>query len=448
MSNNIRNECNPRQFELTPEDATRSRLWRPIHYLGSKLRLVEPIRELLADLDPTSGAICDLFAGSGTVSVALSRDRDVVSADIQEYSRVLCTALLQPAVLEDSTVELLIQTTEQNRQRLEDALEPVLEYEQRAIECASTKPTLLCDLVERGSVLTAQDGRDALAIAVKETSSRIEKQAHALMATRYFGGIYFSYRQTLYIDCVLGAIDELPPRFKDTCLAALLSTASSIVNSVGKQFAQPIRPRRKDGTIKQHILNQMCRDRCQDPGKVFTGWLARYRELPTRGSHRVIRGDYREVLDKLNEVAVIYADPPYTRDHYSRFYHVLETLCLRDSPDISTTFRGRAAPSRGHYRTDRHQSPFCIKSQAPGAFTELFAGARKLGVPLLLSYSPSAKGGHPRLMTVEAVVKLASEYYRQVEIVSAGRMAHSKLNKSELHLNASSDAEVLITCRV
>ena len=72
--------------------------WRPIHYLGSKLRLAESIRDHLSELDPSGGPVCDLFAGSGTVSLALSCDRNVVAADIQEYSRVLCTALLQPPV--------------------------------------------------------------------------------------------------------------------------------------------------------------------------------------------------------------------------------------------------------------------------------------------------------------------------------------------------------------
>ena len=67
-------------------------------------------------------------------------------------------------------------------------------------------------------------------------------------------------------------------------------------------------------------------------------------------------------------------------------------------PDVSATFLS-GPTSRGLYRTDRHQSPFCIKSTAPGAFAELFAGAR--GLPMLLSYSPFVKDGHPRMMTID-----------------------------------------------
>ena len=437
-----------------PLDA-RPSVWRPIHYLGSKLRLTEAIRDLLTEVDPACGTVCDLFAGSGTVSLGLSNYRNVVASDIQEYSRVLCTALLLPACVNDECVGTLLHQAEHGRLRkeVEGCLEPLLDFEEHAIQVAPSKPRLLCDLVEHGSLLTGTEGRDSLAPARREAISRIESKIgpdlSALMATRYFGGVYFSYKQTIYIDCLLNAIAMLPVAWKDTCLAALLSTASSIVNTVGKQFAQPMRPRRSDGTIKTYLIRQMCRDRLRDPGEVFARWLSRYRDLSQGRPHRVIRDDYRNVLSQLGEdVSVIYADPPYTRDHYSRFYHVLETLCLRDSPDVSTTFlTGQGGTSRGIYRTDRHQSPFCIKTQAPVAFSELFAGSRKLGVPLLLSYSPSIKSGRPRLMTVDAVANLAGKHYRHVKVVPAGPLSHSKLNKAELNADISYQAEVFIVCQ-
>src|SRR5690606_930023 len=154
-------------------------------------------------------------------------------------------------------------------------------------------------------------------------------------------------------------------------LAAIISTASDVVNTVGKHFAQPIRPRSSDGSPKRHIIAKAIRDREIDIPKLFSEWLDRYRTLKPSGHvHQAIRADYTEALSQLEHVGVVYADPPYTRDHYSRFYHVLETMCLWDDPGVSTT-RIRAATaiySRGMYRANRHQSPFCIKSQAPAAF--------------------------------------------------------------------------------
>jgi len=70
-----------------------AQVWRPIHYLGSKLRVIDAISSLVDRIDPGKGRICDLFAGSGTVSAAIATQRAVTAVDIQEYSRVLCSAL-------------------------------------------------------------------------------------------------------------------------------------------------------------------------------------------------------------------------------------------------------------------------------------------------------------------------------------------------------------------
>ena len=435
-------EIDKRQH-LLPMDA-RAPVWRPIHYLGSKLRLAESIREMIDRVDPSGGAVCDLFAGSGTVSLALSQTRSVVAADIQEYSRVLCKAVLNPASLEAKDVADFLRHASTLRADLESCLEPVLAFEERAIEHSNASPELLCDVSENGSLIVGKPESRELAKCLEEVRRRINScnAAASLVTTRYFGGSYFAYRQTLDLDCHLAAIRSS----RETYLAAILSTASFIVNSVGKQFAQPMRPRRKDGTIKSHLISQMCRDRSHDVTKILTGWIDTYRSLRQGHKHRVVRGDYREVLKSLEGISIIYADPPYTRDHYSRFYHVLETMCLGDSPDVSTTsLSGEGASSRGLYRTDRHQSPFCIKSQAPKAFLELFEGARQL--PLLLSYSPFVKDGHPRMMTIEAIALLARKFYSHVEVVQAGQMTHSKLNKTDLHRDAPEDAEVFLVCQ-
>ncbi|MGJ8530506.1 hypothetical protein [Maritalea sp.] len=42
---------------------------------------------------------------------------------------------------------------------------------------------------------------------------------------------------------------------------------------------------------------------------------------------------------------------------------------------------------KGRYREERHQSPFCIKSQVRGAFIDLFEGVKASDSSLVLSYS-------------------------------------------------------------
>ena len=58
------------------------------HYLGSKFRMLQAIKEAIDKADTTGGAICDLFSGSAIVSEYMLQYRDVVSVDIQKYSQV------------------------------------------------------------------------------------------------------------------------------------------------------------------------------------------------------------------------------------------------------------------------------------------------------------------------------------------------------------------------
>ena len=272
------------------------------------------------------------------------------------------------------------------------------------------------------------------------------------MAFRHFGGIYFSYKQAVDIDLLLDVVENQKNTSRDTALAALLSTTSEIVNTVGKQFAQPLRPRDSNGKPKRTLLNLASRDRFKDTFDVFHKLSEKYNDLPRTGrSHQAVRDDYSNFLDSYrSQISVIYADPPYTRDHYSRFYHVLESLCLRDDPPISTNkVNGSVHLSRGIYRQDRYQSPFCIRSQAPAAFERLFASTARRGLPLVLSYSPYAaeKNAHPRVMTIDLIADLAKEYFTSTELVSAGDIFHSRLNKKSLNKEISYNAETLFLCR-
>ena len=423
-------------------------IWRPIHYLGSKLRLTESIGQIVSSLCHPGDTVCDLFAGSGTAALALSSTYSVIAADIQEYSRVLCSALLKPAHVTEKKARDVISQAGQFESDWQESLAPILDFEEEALGNAASSPSLMCDLTEHGLISDTPVNNGRLSRLLRETASRLDHNAFPFLVTRYFGGSYFSYRQALQLDSLLQAIESLPPEERNTYLAAILSTASTIVSSIGKQFAQPMRPRQKDGTIKPHVIKQMCRDRNFKASFVFWNWLVQYRQLPTSGNHQIIRDDYREVLRSLKNVSVVYADPPYTRDHYSRFYHVLETISLRDAPSVSrTNLVDRGGASRGIYRQHRHQSPFCIKSKVGSAFTELFEKSSELGAALLVSYSPYVDNGHPRLMTIEQIQRIARTHYREVIVESAKPLSHSKLNRSDMHLIASRNAELFIICR-
>ena len=446
------------------EFAAQESTFRPIHYLGSKLRVVTEVVAAIDEVDPSKGAVLDLFAGSGTVSRALAGGRKVFSNDIQEYSRVVSSALLAPNMPDARILEAFQERLDDHfdfQREVADAITPLVEHEAAAIQAALRgEPELICDLLDHGSLLALElnvspPTASAVVQPLEESFRRLKRLGLAgsaqATALRYFGGAYFSYSQAAELDVLSRVIDSFGPERRDTLLAALLSTASDVVNTVGKQFAQPIRPRSKDGSPKRHLIAKITRDRAIGPRSVYLRWLERYAALSSSGlGHLAIRADYVSALEQLKgDIAVVYADPPYTRDHNSRFYHVLETLALRDNPRIAVNAGAiQGALSRGLYRESRHQSPFCIKSQVQAAFSAMFAGATTAGASLVLSYSPFDRdsSARPRLMGINDIVQLAAQFYREVEVRAVDGVSHSKLNHSRLNYEIPPEAEVMFLC--
>ena len=432
--------------------------FRTIHYLGSKLRFLDFIEGVVNEIDPNMGGVCDLFAGSGAVSQHISGSRKVVSVDIQKYSTVICEALLNP--INDDFIDSFVDEV-QGSVNIASGFElfkSLIELEEELInDTGSSDLNNICEFLEHSSLYSAlkslPDSSSQLKSALSTTINKLsDEHDSCYLITKYFGGVFFSYRQTVLLDVILKHIQAADNKYSDILLASLLSTVSDIVNTVGKQFAQPIRPRNKEGLPKKGLLKQLSKDRSLNVFKIYKSWLKKYSERHERnGENLVLNMDFKEAFQYLDEsVSVIYADPPYTRDHYSRFYHVLETISLMDHPEVSTTKIGGVEKlSRGLYRSDRHQSDFSIKSKAPSAFEALFREASSRNKSLILSYSPydKTKGSHPRVVELDFLEDLASKYFSHVETRSLGKFSHSKLNRTDLHLSVIEDSEILLVCR-
>lgn len=435
-------------------------MFRPLYYLGCKAAHAEIITSAIQSVDPSNGRLCDLFAGTGSVGVALSHQRDVTAIDIQEYSRVICSAQLRPTLGSLSAAQWISKDiySSELRKSLEECLSPLIEFEERAVlQSSCGVHNELLSIIESLPIYFSHLDSSSDELTCARNSARKKLEEAGLWTSpdsaisRYFGGIYFSYRQAAYLDAAIAAANIDPSR-RDSILAACLSAASSLVNTIGKQFAQPIRPRDKSGAVKQSLLRQACRDKAVDPTLVLERWLIAYATVPTNSkAHRAVRCDCVEALTNLDQdVSVVYADPPYTRDHYSRFYHVLETMCLRDEPTVAHVRKGeKTAPSRGLYRQDRHQSDFCIRSKAPQALRTLMCAVRNRNIPLVLSYSPheTGDGTHPRVLSTTDIYEIARDIFNDVNMTLLDGSTHQKLNKVNLALTERRHAEVIFTCR-
>jgi len=117
----------------------------------------------------------------------------------------------------------------------------------------------------------------------------------------------------------------------------------------------------------------------------WEAFLIKLDELQPAGSRawrkasRVTRGDALQVVKRraFGGVTVAYADPPYTKDQYSRYYHVYETMYLYDYP---------ASVGVGRYRGDRLSTEFSILSKVTDAFGRLFSALAARRIVLVLSY--------------------------------------------------------------
>lgn len=438
---------------------------KTVHYLGSKTRMLPEIKKCIDELNQVNGRVCDLFCGSGVVSEFLLQQYDILAVDIQNYSKVYCRARLSGGIqgIDLKKIESDIRNSLIRKKNL-DYYKPILEYEDKCMDdLANGQLEPMYEIIEKGSLYAYLGKYDYIEEALSselekafyDVKKRIGNESEAVdsVVVRYYGGLYFSFKQAIDIDSIVAYAFLQEEPLKSKILAALMGATTDVVNTVGKQFAQPLKVRNADGTLKKNLAKKIKTDRALDIFDKFNIWMRYYMEKPqNRHDFEVICDDYINVLKSLSpgDVEVVYADPPYTRYHYSRYYHILETLCLHDAPNISTTFpNGKGGLSRAIYRNDRHQSPFCIKSKAPKAFEELFQYTKKAQASIVLSYSPydEKSGATPRLMSIDEILEIAKKYYTDVKVVSPGQFMHSRFNKQDNNYEINYEAERLIICR-
>ncbi len=132
--------------------------FRPIQYLGSKVRLLDAIVAALDLADPDLGPTLDVFSGSGVVAARLAQTRPVTAVDIQEYARVLAAALLAPArACAENEVNALVERSDAVFESVAGAgCRALSSHEQGAMEAIEDDPRRLCEILEHGSLISLE----------------------------------------------------------------------------------------------------------------------------------------------------------------------------------------------------------------------------------------------------------------------------------------------------
>ncbi len=422
--------------------------YRPIQYLGNKLRVLDGIGSAASELVGSGSTVADLFSGTSLVAQEFSRRGFRVTAtDSQRYAECLAQALLgvRRSPFEELPVnEVLAEESPWVGGQVSESWTPSLVAE-----------TELLKAQDYGGLtaLYAQLPVDwRLGIGQRTQSGNIETVATKPLITSLYAGTYFGVLQALEIDRIRLAIERLAGRGRVSewqfsgLLSALMAAASASVHSAGKHFAQPLSAG-NSGNL-EFLSRRLIRDRSISVESEFAKAAKQIatHAAPADFGHWVAKLTAEEFASNPPfPVDLYYLDPPYTAQQYSRFYHILETLCDYRWPNL--LHNGQV--TTGLYPTDRFKSAFSSR-QAITSFKTIVSAAKCQGAALMISYSASSgeSTGNARMISLDALLEICRREYGQ-HAVTVCRMSHRyrQFNSASNSSKTRDDPEVLIQCK-
>lgn len=382
-----------------------------VRYMGTKRHMVTSVQAAIEQFG-TSGRAVDLFSGMGSVAEALSNGGpSVVTNDAMEFTACVARARLTGGPREDDPAAVtgrLWAPFQAAQAALKATHAEALSAEKAAL--AGTISDLSRYFTSAAHVANSPSTRRAALFARNACG-----QPHFQLATLYFSAGYLSASQAIDVDALRFAIDSDEVRgSRDWLLSAWLSAVSVLLNSPG-HTAQYLKP--NSASAHQRIVRTWKRSVWDE----FVAALSRVSQLGTpewRAGNEVLVSDALDLLSsgRLTQVGVIYADPPYTKDQYSRYYHLYETLYRYDYPD---------SVGAGRVRSDRFTTGFSLKSSVRASFHDLCRNVSRMELPLIVSYPT---GGLLEL-TGLTFKEVANTYFAEVE-VSAISAQHSTMGAS------------------
>lgn len=427
----------------------RHQVYRPIQYLGSKLRTIDFLVEATRHLVAPGDRVFDAFSGSSVVSQAFAQEGwSVTAIDASAACGHIANAML--GVGREPYEECSTHAHAIARERTEL---PIAELQKlvRAEREAALDPS---------GALLAQFSRElpqcwrlqGQARWLAQFECNVGDEAFGLMplVATHYAGTYFGLEQALTIDRIRNSVErrkrlgEISEWTGHALMTALFSAMSRSVFSAGKHFAQPMIESR--GRNDRFYLARLMSDRSISIEAAFEDAAASIDAAAASGAHAVITAPIEKVGDAMLEAkpALVYADPPYTAQQYSRFYHVLEVVSAYRRPSLQLV-GGKV--TRGIYSNERYSSPYSSKRLAASAFNQLIEQSRAAGASLAISYSlAEGESGNARMIGLEDLKNLCVRHYGRR--VSERRLQHSyrQFNAARHSRSERSDPEVLLVC--
>ena len=385
---------------------------RSASYMGSKAALSPQLCEIVHEFDSPDTVVFDLMCGSGAMSGAFSKRWETSASDAQEFSRLL--ARVQSGGMTKSRATALADTVLDSARSRFEAMPPSLEEDvakEDAFIHRELTPTVMEDLVrwlERFDEVHSEAERTAESL----TSARDEWH----LFTTLYANLFFGVRQAYEIDCLRFGVDTLADaKEREWALGALICAVSQCAFSYGGHFAQPKLDVARAENVRA-MAEEMLQKRSLSVSHEFYSRLISLaiESESTANEVKLVAGPWQRALDELqasiaDRPVCVYLDPPYTRDEYSRYYHLLETMVCYQSGPVSG--KGRL-PQRGS--PNRFASTFNSRSQAlvEDEIASIIRACLSRGWSCLWSYSSSGM-----VSMTNTLAKVGAEL-RSVELFS------------------------------
>lgn len=452
-------------YELkTPEKLAvdTTNIYKPIQYLGAKHRPLPIILSKTLEAIKPQTFVLDMFSGSSVVSQVFNLNGlNVISNDALQFNSVFAKTLLNIDRNEMDLTNIPNAVEELKSYRLAveftNPFEELIIREKQLLKERNTERLLelYFGIPQIDKVLFLNgDNKHEQTNFILNNIGKSAIDSYPLIAN-YYAGSYFSIQQALELDRLRNGIENLYSENKISnwqrhfLLTCLLNVSSKIVYTAGKHFAQPIK---QENTLKTEVLHKrFYEDRMKCVWEEFQKSSISLSLVALKNKFsglNISLSDTMEALisksSALPPTSVIYADPPYTAQQYSRYYHIPEVIFNYTYPRLQVV-NGKA--TSGLYPDDKFKSRFCSKRDAYFAFADLFKFASDLNSSLIISYSSSLseETGNLRMIELEQIIDLGSKYLPTCTLeVLKFNFQYRQLNTAKKIIQTKDDKEFLI----
>lgn len=328
-------------------------------YMGHKGKLLPVLGEILIHESRNASSIADPFCGSGAVSwfLATQTDKIVISGDLQSFAVARAASVTERTESVDSAA--LLKQWSKDAHAVIEQITSQFPNAERSIDPRHVTAEDIRYVVSRS--------RTFCEAVLPPVLNRLNS---SFPMTRAYGGHYFSPLQAIELDALRQTIPQ-HPALRRAALGALVETASKCAASPG-HTAQPFQPTESAAKYILEAWNRNVWSLLEQSVNSICSSFAR-----KKGSAEI--GDFKDCISKLGEGDLVFADPPYSDVHYSRFYHVLETLTVGREVNVAGT--GRYPPF-----ADRPASDFSRKGKAKLAAKALIDSCIQSRTNLVLTF--------------------------------------------------------------